>query len=471
MTQVEPLTTSPSEDNSTTQNDDVISSAVVGDICRVFGVFFAIFVRVLLVVFSLFTVWLVVAKVGSNLYWLLVLPITLIVVEGIYTVIKRGGQERKWVCWCFLLYLVSVVPPIWLLELDRLDEFNDKYDAAVGGVSIVVSGVSADIHLDSSAVLSVTEQCLVFLLILCRWLLPRGDITRDQLSQLLFVFIGMASDVMELFQLFDEEEVRQDKTLTYVILAVWTFSLFQFSLVLTMSQSPKKPRAIGGVPESRPGDPGKDGNNDNDDRRKTDDDGESRANLCSVLIHTEIWSLIVTISMQDGPFLCVRLYTLLQHDLITYSIIFFTCKNVLVILLLLYRLIVVILKRMEEKNDEENSKVDTAEFGERQDGILRQETIIHNDTAITVESNASGNMAIAESTNLRQDPVLLNTPSDSVEGPDHQRASSWNPKDSRILIHVGGGGRHGSLRKEAPQDQRRRQPSKTRFDQDDMKVW
>lgn len=38
-------------------------------------------------------------------------------------------------------------------------------------------------------------------------MLPKGEITRDQLSQLLFVYIGMASDIMEIMVLFEEKPV------------------------------------------------------------------------------------------------------------------------------------------------------------------------------------------------------------------------------------------------------------------------
>ena len=41
------------------------------------------------------------------------------------------------------------------------------------------------------------EQLLLFVLILGRWMLPKGDISRDELSQLLLVYIGMAADIIE----------------------------------------------------------------------------------------------------------------------------------------------------------------------------------------------------------------------------------------------------------------------------------
>jgi len=50
--------------------------------------------------------------------------------------------------------------------------------------------------------LTVIEQFLMLILILGRWMLPKGDLTRDQLSQLLLVYIGTAADIIEFFDTF-----------------------------------------------------------------------------------------------------------------------------------------------------------------------------------------------------------------------------------------------------------------------------
>ena len=51
------------------------------------------------------------------------------------------------------------------------------------------------------------EQLLLLLLILGRWMLPKGKLTHDQLSQLLLVYIGTAADIVEFFEAFKEDEV------------------------------------------------------------------------------------------------------------------------------------------------------------------------------------------------------------------------------------------------------------------------
>lgn len=64
------------------------------------------------------------------------------------------------------------------------------------------------LQLNSEQVVRLLEQLLLLLLILGRWMLPKGDLTHDQLSQLLLVYIGTAADIVEFFDAFKEDTVR-----------------------------------------------------------------------------------------------------------------------------------------------------------------------------------------------------------------------------------------------------------------------
>lgn len=50
--------------------------------------------------------------------------------------------------------------------------------------------------------MTLIEQFLMLILIIGRWMLPKGELTRDQLSQLLLVYIGTAADIIEFFDSF-----------------------------------------------------------------------------------------------------------------------------------------------------------------------------------------------------------------------------------------------------------------------------
>ena len=193
------------------------------------------------------------------------------------------------------------------------------------------------IELETDTWVVIMEQMFLYLMILGRWALPRGEISRSELSQLLFVFIGIASDITELFALFDESKVRQSTELTYAILCIWSVSLFQFTFVLTSTHSPQQMTVAATFTT---------------DREVDKDEG-----CLKHMFQTEIWSILVNFLLQDGPFLAVRLYTIISLNLITYSIIFFTAKNALLIMLLIYRVCVVCCerKRKVDNSDAESS--------------------------------------------------------------------------------------------------------------------
>lgn len=107
------------------------------------------------------------------------------------------------------------------------------------------------------------HQILLILLIVGKWLLPLGGgVTRDELSQLLLIFVGTAADILEftsetlsdikwrffrLFVPFEHESEtfvlkpififhalprESSPQLVHIILAVWTWSMLQFPLHL-----------------------------------------------------------------------------------------------------------------------------------------------------------------------------------------------------------------------------------------------
>ena len=47
----------------------------------------------------------------------------------------------------------------------------------------------------------------MYFLTFYRWLLPKGAMSRDQFSQLMLVYTGMAADIAEIFEAFRESKV------------------------------------------------------------------------------------------------------------------------------------------------------------------------------------------------------------------------------------------------------------------------
>lgn len=178
---------------------------------------------------------------------------------------------------------------------------------------------------------------MLLVLILGRWILPKGDISRDHLSQLLLVFLAMAADMVELFDTFKEKQVKYNMKLTMIVLAIWSVSLIQFPLVLTG--------------KSRKGRLGTLRNYSNQTFPRSSSRSsslfhinptESYHSFCHVICtDVNFWGVLTSTVFQDGPFLATRLYLLIAHQTISYTMMFFTIKNLLVVTLQFYRLMVV----------------------------------------------------------------------------------------------------------------------------------
>ncbi|XP_041364176.1 transmembrane protein 26-like [Gigantopelta aegis] len=363
-------------------------------------IFWAFVVRLILICHTFVAYWRITDVTQNGTYWYLLILNVLVLGETFYRIKVKRGKEAKWFCPCFLFYLICTVPAIYILELDRLEAynkiFNDQNITQSVGLS-TFQGVTLPITLNPDIWVSVIEQSMLFLMILGRWLLPRGGLSRDQLSQLLFVYIGMGSDNMELFVLFEESPVRQDRLLTFGILGIWTISLIQFSVVLTATKKSKSKTKSRVTPSG------------------SEDLVEHKESCVVGCFRTELWSLVLTFCCQDGPYLSIRLYAMIAHRLITYSIIFFTCKNLFIIGLLLYRLFVMCF----DKEDEDSPKEDIVTRPRKSQ--LWPRRLPRNSTSSVISEQRNG-------VNGQM------SPNDSVfERNDYRRQPSSNSKGSKKL--------------------------------------
>ncbi|XP_069578586.1 transmembrane protein 26-like [Brachyistius frenatus] len=287
----------------------------------------AVVTRSLFILVSLIGVWRVVWVKDDGLYWLLTVLYLPLVAEMILTLKRRRGNDYKWFSPAIFLFLISIIPSIWILELHHQDNKStdsrcDRLDSTENIKSLFrhwmnSTSNSEGFKLPMTAVCAndwilALHQILLILLILGKWLLPAaGELTRDQLSQLLLIFVGTAADILE----FTSETLSDIKdsspAMVYIILAVWTWSMLQFPLHFSV---------IGASRE---------------------DLSEPAPSLLSHL-RTDIWSTVETLFIQDGPFLVVRLTVMIYFNVVHQMLIFFAIKNFLVVVLNIYRLSVLI---------------------------------------------------------------------------------------------------------------------------------
>ncbi|XP_037322037.2 transmembrane protein 26-like [Pungitius pungitius] len=285
----------------------------------------AITTRALFIFVSLMGIWRVVWVKHDHIYWLLTVLFLPLVVEMIITLKSRKGQDYKWFSPAIFLFLISIIPSIWILELHQQHEkvsiaqckkpdlwknpleemFGNK---TWGNITNKISPLQASKTCPYNWIL-VLHQSALLLLIVGRWLLPLGGgVTRDELSQLLIISVGTAADILEFTSETLSDVKDNNHQLVYIILAVWTWSMLQFPLNVA---------ALNSKPDS-------DGK-----------EGPSEVSLCA-----NIWSILVALFIQDVPFLVVRLTVMTYFHVFHQMLVFFTIKNSLVVTLNLYRLVV-----------------------------------------------------------------------------------------------------------------------------------
>ncbi|XP_068084389.1 transmembrane protein 26 [Anabrus simplex] len=287
----------------------------------------AILTRVVFGAHGFLAIWQVTLFKHNPFFWYLCTPILVLVFEGIFTLTIKKTQEWKWFCPSVFLYLGSVVPAIWLLELDKVERrLKAREESSTVNLTAVVGGNLKELDklfgvqlklptLDTDTWVTLIEQFLMLVLIIGRWMLPKGDLTRDQLSQLLLVYIGTAADIIEFFDSFKDDTIAQEPVLVLLTLAIWSWSLLQFTVVLTATKSRKsRLSTTTNLPPQR-----------------------CYSSCCTI----DVWGIVLNILLQDAPFFAFRLLLILHYRIISYMNVFFTCKNTLVIVLQLYRLYVV----------------------------------------------------------------------------------------------------------------------------------
>jgi hypothetical protein len=82
----------------------------------------------------------------------------------------------------------------------------------------------------------MVELSFMFIIILGRWIVPKGDISHSALSQLLLVYLSLASDILDLLTLFHEQEIQISSPMVHLVLTVFSLCMLQFALNLTATR-------------------------------------------------------------------------------------------------------------------------------------------------------------------------------------------------------------------------------------------
>lgn len=352
-------------------------------------IFYAVLTRVMFFIHGFLSVWLVTHCLGKPIYWLTIGGVVLLFFEMIYTLLARKGQEYKYFWPSCFFYMSTMIPNIWIVEIDLL-EVRINGQSTSGNSTVSPAGCFGNLNSQTLAK-HVFELGLIISLIIGRWLLPRGEITRDQLSALLLGYVGTAADILELFEVLEEQAVSTTRQVTFAVLSVYSWSLLQFCLVTTATtgknnkiritnnkvnpddvinrkislhkygkQEELKERYIERLQMKRRQTEmnvmrgkGFKGVKEKKINPITTARGEvKQISRREMLLHGDIFGILTGIFMQDGPFLIFRLLLIIQYQVSSEMHIFFTCKNAIALSLLVYRLCILTCTGEDEEDIE-----------------------------------------------------------------------------------------------------------------------
>ncbi|CAH2322239.1 transmembrane 26 [Pelobates cultripes] len=365
----------------------------------------AIITRLLFILHSIVGVWRVTVIKNDRTYWLLALLNLCMGIEMVLTFKFKKGRGLKWFSPAIFCYLISIAPSLWLLELNHSEIIKDSEPLICRenkpldllSLPVIFSHElrhSKMCHLPDhrSLVYNVEDivktltsicqstwtlglhQTFLLLLVIGKWLLPiGGGITRDQLSQLLLMFVGTAADILE-FTSETLEHVRTNMILVYSILAVWTWSMLQFPLDLAVQN-------VGCLPTTT---------------------SSSKKPFCLLLYRysADIWNIGQSLLIQDGPFFICRMVLMVHFKVINQMLVFFTAKNILVVMLQLYRFVVLLIDFYGSVEDQE-SKKNGAECCCPQDSMIEDTHRYQDETVVDLESEAKSSESTGSVTLLQ----------------------------------------------------------------------
>lgn len=128
-----------------------------------------------------------------------------------------------------------------------------------------------------------------------------------------------------------EQNVMKSNAMVYSTLSIYSWSLFQFTLNMVASKAPRNESTSQNV---------ENGENlsENDTRQILVDKKRAEDNSS---MQNELWIIIITLLMQDGPFFIIRSVCVFNFNVVSYLFLFFTFKNGILFSLQIYRIIAI----------------------------------------------------------------------------------------------------------------------------------
>ena len=176
----------------------------------------------------------------KNELWYLVnsVGVVFIIIEWFAITIRHKGKDLEWFSPSYFIYIAFIIPPTWLLELENIKNKQNSYASLLTNESSFFfsfenftsfDGLAETINdlpiipllvLPDTNFAMYIEVTMMFIIILGRWIMPKKGITRSELSQLLLVYMSLASDIIDLLSILQEQKIYTNQNIVYATLGI-----------------------------------------------------------------------------------------------------------------------------------------------------------------------------------------------------------------------------------------------------------
>lgn len=346
----------------------------------------ALFIRLLYLAYALGCIWRATYVSDNKYYWLMMVGIGFLLIETGILIWLREGREFKGFLPSVLFFLSSVLPSIWILQIDEafrrtkfhllnekketkikdyFDEMDNltKYNITNANYTNVYSDFKINYWFHDDIWENIFSQSLLLLLVLSRWLTTRSKLNINQRFLILIISVAIAADILDFTSYFNIDLVYRNKSLLFTGLFIFSLSLLQFIFLYVEDNSL-------GVKSNSVDDGFIEINNPYEDKGpsflrnysslgpprydrifKQDQSSQDKNCFSSIFKfsssnqykHDPLFLTLLTgLFLHDGSYLTFRIYLLSKlglNEMLNYdlSFLFFLTKNVLVILTQLYK--------------------------------------------------------------------------------------------------------------------------------------
>ncbi len=192
-----------------------------------------------------FSIYIIFTIKNKELIYLIPLfgAIFLVVETFLIIVFTKGKEPTTWFSPMFFIYVGTIVPCYWLLELENIKK---TIDGSRQYGSFQLNKNAGDMVSIIKIIWSSLELQIFFaLLIFIRWIIPKSNLSPQDLAELLVKYFVISCDMLDFLTILHDGKLMKNENLVYATLIIWAWSCFQFFIYVPTYDDDEK-RAFSG---------------------------------------------------------------------------------------------------------------------------------------------------------------------------------------------------------------------------------